>query len=480
MSAALRYVFLTSCVPQALIHQGPIYRCGPNYLVINTAEGLTKIYAGSKTNVRKAPVYTYLHDGGASASATVINKDAHARKRRILSHAFSDTALRSLEEYMIQNIELWCTLLTEGEGWSEVKDMSRWSNYLTFDILGELCFGKSFGLMTSPAQRYLPRMLLGTMHTFQTVRSPYFRSILQRPDKVQIGNSPLLPYWPFLRDRLKLDRLLIPEFHSDRQAFRAFSTVAIKERIVESKKVGGSRRDFFYWLLDATDGDDPGYTMPEILLECRTLIIAGSDTSSITLAAAFYYLCRSATILERLQHEIRSTFQNVDEIRTGQKMSECTYLRAVIDETLRMTPPVPSSLPREVEAGGISIDGKYIPQGTIVGSSAYCLHHNPDYFPDPYIFRPERWIVDDSTGVNAEAVSRSRSAFCPFSLGSRGCIGKTMAYNELSLALARVLYKLDVRLEKDDKSGEGLNGEYAQQDVFVSDRDGPLVQFRAV
>jgi hypothetical protein len=84
---------------------------------------------------------------------------------------------------MNANIEQWCDLLgtntvdgrkPKANEWTEAKDMSRWANYLTFDVLGDLCFGKPFGLLTSEAQRYIPQMLLSTMYAFQTVSSFIF------------------------------------------------------------------------------------------------------------------------------------------------------------------------------------------------------------------------------------------------------------------------------------------------------------------
>ena len=248
-----------------------------------------------------------------------------------------------------------------------------------------------------------------------------------------------------------------------------------------SEKVSGvaERKDIFYWLTNGQGPDgSPGYSMPELVVEARTLVTAGSDTSAITLAAAFFYLCRNPEPLARLQRELRSTFDDFDEIRAGPKMNSCIYLRAVIDETLRITPPVPSSLPREVQAGGITIDNQYFPEGTILGTSAYCLHHSADHFPRPSTYRPERWIVDKETGVTADDVLAAKAAFVTFSLGSRGCVGKPMAYAEISMALARALWRFDIRLKDSDKTGEGRNGEFLLGDVFVGERDGPWVEFR--
>jgi cytochrome P450 len=250
------------------------------------------------------------------------------------------------------------------------------------------------------------------------------------------------------------------------------------------------RKDFFYWLTRAKDPQTgEGYTMPEMWAESRLLITAGSDTSSITIAAAFFYLLRNPSALEALQSELRGSFSSAEEIVSGPQLSACHYLRAVIDETLRLAPPVPSSLPRQVLAGGMIVDEDYFPEGAIVGTSAYAIHHSEKYYPDPWAFKPDRWIAPKSEqGAEAEALQLAKSAFCPFSLGSRGCIGKSMAYAELSIALGKVFYMYDVRLASGDVTGAGKKGgveegrrregEFQLRDLFVSGRDGPVVEFK--
>ena len=228
--------------------------------------------------------------------------------------------------------------------------------------------------------------------------------------------------------------------------------------------------------------------MPELWAEARLLIVAGSDTSSVTTAACFFYLARRPQVLAKLQHELRSTFSSVDEIVSGPKINTCRYLRAVIDETLRMAPPVPSSLPREVLHGGMKVGDEFFPEGTIVGTSAYAIHHSEEYFEEPWTYRPERWIEDEKNGITAESIRHARTAFCPFSLGSRGCVGKPMAYAELSIALGRAFYQYDIRLAEGDSTGAGdpklewgrrRRNEFQLQDAFICGRDGPNIEFKA-
>ncbi|KAJ0125965.1 putative AC9 transposase, partial [Fusarium oxysporum f. sp. albedinis] len=160
-------------------------------------------------------------------------------------------------------------------------------------------------------------------------------------------------------------------------------------------------------------------------------------------------------------------------------------LRAFIDETMRMSPPVPADLAREVQEGGIVVDGQYISEGMKISTASYCMHHNPDIYPEPFKFRPERWIVDekDDCGVSPESVSLAKSAFMPFSAGPRGCVGKNLAYLEMSLALAKIVYNFEIRRDHSSNLGGGspdaIKGrrtvdQYQLRDIFVAIRDGPV------
>jgi len=145
---------------------------------------------------------------------------------------------------------------------------------------------------------------------------------------------------------------------------------------------------------------------------------------------------------------------------------------------MRLSPPVPALLPREVLAGGAEIDGHMFPEGTVLGVPAYAIHHKPEYYPDPFVYKPERWLVGEKGSREAECLAVAQSAFCPFSIGPRGCIGKGVAYLELSVGLARTLWLYDMRLARGEAVGRGDDGQYQMWDIFVARKDGPVVEFR--
>jgi cytochrome P450 len=222
--------------------------------------------------------------------------------------------------------------------------------------------------------------------------------------------------------------------------------------------------------------------------------------------------------------EIRSTFSNKDDIRTGPRLQSCHYLRACIDEAMRMSPAVPGLLPRLVLPGGLDIPAMnlHIPAGVDVGTCTYAIQHHEDYVVEPFKYEPSRWLQQASSksqvsharqrsdsGValsnplpakdvmvpnsgyaslrqNREALN---SVFAPFSLGNRACLGKPLVYMEISIAIARLLFAYEMRIVEAEPGDAGVRadiasgkrdvGEYHVRDWFLSANEGPLVEFSA-
>lgn len=155
---------------------------------------------------------------------------------------------------------------------------------------------------------------------------------------------------------------------------------------------------------------------------------------------------------------------------------------------MRMSTPLPVILYREALEGGVVIDGHHIPEGADIGIESYAIHHNEEYYPNSFKYDPERWIANEATGVSADSVYLAQSAFCPFSVGPRSCIGKAFAYKEMMLVMARLCFLFDMRLLPGSTLGEGgpelgwgrhRRHELQLEDSFVSKASGPLMQFRA-
>jgi cytochrome P450 len=136
---------------------GTFVRFGPNSLSVNSSTALKEIY-GFKSNVRKAEFYdAFVHPTPNTHNTR--DKDLHARKRRVLSQAFSDGAMKEMERYILGNVRTFCegigsTMVGCDKGWTAPQNMADWFNWLAMDILGDLCFGKAFHMLERPDNRY--------------------------------------------------------------------------------------------------------------------------------------------------------------------------------------------------------------------------------------------------------------------------------------------------------------------------------------
>ena len=203
----------------------------------------------------------------------------------------------------------------------------------------------------------------------------------------------------------------------------------------------------------------------------------GSDTTATQIAANTFYIAQNANVQAKLYSEIHSTFDSVDEIRSGPKLDSCKYLKAVVEETLRMNPSVPAVLPREVMSGGITVAENFFPEGVQISVPIYGLHHDQRYYSEPHKYMPERWLPEV---VGDEAVNRCWSAFHPFSYGARQCAGKRMAYIELWITLARTIHLFEMEYiggGREESFGPDVS-EYKTRDHLTTSRKGPIISFK--
>jgi cytochrome P450 len=168
-------------------------------------------------------------------------------------------------------------------------------------------------------------------------------------------------------------------------------------------------------------------------------MVAGTETTASALSAITFFLLSNSSYTSRLREELRSAFSTFDDLTIG-KLGRLKYLNAVIQEGLRMYPPVPIALPRRTPAGGAQVDGTYIPGDVVCSIPHYSTYRNAVHFHEPDEFRPERWLGDPKyKDDNLDAVE-------PFHVGPRNCVGKNSAWHELRLFLATTYTFFDLEL----------------------------------
>ena len=413
----------------------------------------------------------------ATNTLTVRDRKDHGRRRRVIQQGLSDATLRAFEPYMYEIINRFCDRLIQtvdeekklqenGEStetafktstWKTERDMSEWCNYLAFDLMATFIFSGKYNMLEREQYRYVVKCI----------------------EESNIRVSSLLQA-PILKS-FRLDKLLFPRAILARNMFLGFVGKLLRDT---KKNDRSQRKDLFEMLSHATDPESgKGFSKEEIIAESVTLVVAGADTSATAMAAIFFYLSRNPDAYARAAAEVRSTFSTVEEITGGAKLNSCRYLRACIDEAMRMSPSVGQTLARESPAGGAVVDGDFIPAGCDVGVPIYAIHHREDIYPDPFTYSPERWMLDDD---EKEAKRDMYSAYNPFSVGPRSCMGKGVALVEMMATFAVVLFRLDFEMDAKDVSGgrpgaefgRHRTGEFQLRDHITSAKEGPVLRFR--
>ncbi|MBX0324418.1 cytochrome P450 [Halomicroarcula sp. F13] len=178
-------------------------------------------------------------------------------------------------------------------------------------------------------------------------------------------------------------------------------------------------------LAELRDDPDSGYDEAEVLDQVVGMLFAGHETTALAMTYALHQLATHPTVAERLHAEIDDV---IDGTPTFDQLQELDYLERVVDETLRLYPPV-HAIPR-VTTESVDVGDYTLPEGATVLLSVWCLHRDARFYDDPLTFDPDRW---------AGTSPRDRGhAFVPFGAGPRICIGRHFARLEAKAVIAEV------------------------------------------
>ncbi|MCJ1430519.1 hypothetical protein MMC29_008437 [Sticta canariensis] len=399
---------------------GEVVRIAPSELSFNASQAWQEIYgyrsAKRDESYQKDPT-TYRATWGNPDLITASDEN-HRRLRRLQAHAFSEKALGSQADIIDLYISKLISTLHEKARFEEtaVVDMVNWYNFATFDLIGDLAFGESFGCLD-----------LGLLHPWIRCLFGYVRMTFLYQAFARI--HPLLA--------LFANGVIYRSLANDKKNHLGYSVGLARKRIATKT----DRPDFMSYILK--HNDEKGMTGPELESASSLLVVAGSETTGTVLAGATFHLLKNPSTLTKLTREIRTSFQKEKDI-TINSTAPLSYLHAVIEESLRMVPPVATGLPRiSPPDRAVMVCGKVIPPGTAIGInhwSTYMAEHN---FRDPKNFVPERWLGD------CRFINDDKKSFQPFSFGPRNCLGKNLAYVEMRMILARMIWNFDMELQED-------------------------------
>lgn len=206
-----------------------------------------------------------------------------------------------------------------------------------------------------------------------------------------------------------------------------FEHGSIAVRNMQSAGDGLSKANLFSQMLAESDSQEKtSLSTSSVQAEASNLIVAGSDTTAVTLT----YLIWAVLKQPQLQAELEREISELSDELTFDELKSAPLLNSVIEETLRLYGAAPGALPRVVPGKGLDVCGHYIPPGTVVSTQAFTLHRSENIFEDAQRFNGHRFM-DKSTLTAAQ-----KAAFSPFGAGSRICIGLHLAWMELRLGAA--------------------------------------------
>ncbi|MCC3768469.1 cytochrome P450 [Streptomyces sp. UNOC14_S4] len=223
------------------------------------------------------------------------------------------------------------------------------------------------------------------------------------------------------------------------QEARSVVRASIDDTIAAYRRSGTTRTDLLGHLVTVRDEHGAGLDDREIHDQIMVMLIAGIETTATALGWTFHLLGRSPEAERRVTAEIDAVL--CGRSPTVEDLSRLPYLTRVFTEALRLYPTVP--LLSRVATTEVTLGGRTLPAGTEFFLSPYCLHRDPEVFPEPERFDPDRWLPER---VGPE----QRRGFLPWGAGARKCIGDTFSLTEASLALATILR--DWRLRPDPAS----------------------------
>jgi cytochrome P450 len=316
---------------------------------------------------------------------------AHLKQRRTIQPLFHRQQVQRFADAMVKHALRWRESIAPNATIDVTKEMAA----LTLAIVGETLFSsnvqsdadevrhglegavQSFGLMFLPGLEYLERLPLPV---FVRVR----------------------------RARERLDRVI--------------------HRVIDERRNGADTKDLVSMLLAARDPenpDAPGMSDRQIRDEAMTIFLAGHETTANAMAWTWHLLGQFSNVDVKVQEELARVLDG--RTPTVEDVPKLEYTRAVVAESMRLYPPVWTIGRRAIDAH--TIGGHPIAPGALVITSQWIAHHDPRWWDEPNVFKPERWQLPST---------RPRYAYFPFGGGSRICIGESFAWTEAILLLATI------------------------------------------
>ncbi len=361
------------------------------FVMLFEPELVKELFRGSPEQLRAGEANAPLGPVVGPRSVLLLDGAEHIRHRRLLLPPFHGQRMAAYEEVMRDAADRAIDSWPVGEPFALLPSMQE----LTLSVIMRAVFGMHPGAREAELRRRIREML------------------------APVTSSTLGMLMMVVRMTRGGDEAAMARFQGQREAVDEL----IFQEIAERREVSDleERDDVFSALLLARDEEGNGLTDAEVRDELVTLLVAGHETTSVGLAWTFDLLLHEPRVLARLR-------ESLDE-------GEEEYLDAVVKEALRIRPVI-AAVGRVVRGEPFELGGHTIPPGTEINPSITMIHRRPDRYPEPDVFRPERFLGEDAPDTYT---------WVPFGGGTRRCLGASFALMEMRVVVRRVVERCELR-----------------------------------
>ncbi|GKZ71480.1 hypothetical protein AnigIFM60653_007967 [Aspergillus niger] len=379
------------------VSYGKVVRFAPGQATTNTIKGLRNIY-GAGSGKGSTFLKTGFYKGISRRNIfTASDPVYHASVRKLFNPSMTPNSMQAHANVVLECTSRLHDVINATLKSTDTISLNRLLYCHSVDTVSEVLLGKSLGCLKR-GKPYFWTEQLSRIFFWATIRDQFAGSGVPTMIKMML-------------------RYLI------RKGVRSRAEQARMRLINEQLTASHNRRDIMVEVMErAATSDLP---VDEIAENFSAIMLAGFHTTQNALCATIYFVLTHPEAHAKLISELQAAFASPEDV-SGDVAANLPYLNAIITESLRLYPPVPLGGPRV--SPGAYVDGTYIPAGTEICTSLFALHHNPEYFNEPYEFIPERWTDPESTD--------KKEAVQPFLVGSRSCVAKYFAKQMMQLTLA--------------------------------------------
>ncbi|KAJ7780769.1 cytochrome P450 [Mycena maculata] len=402
---------------------GLVVRIGPNELHFSDPKAFFDIY--SHSNLTKEPTL-YNSFPFHEASISYIDPVDASTRRDLLNPMFSRSSILKLQPVIQGKIDKLISRISTShdEGNCKPIDMHMAYRSATMDIITSYCFADTFDALDAPGFRH--PILVGL--------------------QTGVTSSWILKYMPWMLHAIENapDWMVdcLPREHQFFRDLRQFSSSQIDGYALDPTLLDRADQPTIFHQLMVPNIKAQGHvpSRRSLMGETMALLAAGHDTVGGVCTVGTFHILKNPAVHTQLVEELREVWPDVDSPMGYQRLEKLTYLTAVVKESLRLAHGIVSNLPR-VTGVDMQIGDHYVPKNTVVSMSVIFMHLNPDIFPEPERFDPDRWLR-----ASSERLSDMNNNLWPFSRGSRMCLGITLAWCELYLIFAHIFRRTNMEL----------------------------------